>query len=108
MGPDSIRSVLITGASSGIGAATAAYLADRSFRVFGTSRQPPSGNSTDGKGNPTDGKLTWIAMDVCDDGSVRKGFEDYKVIRPRLEVTGLSAKPTTPQPIAEHGIRGSN
>ncbi len=78
MGPDSIRSVLITGASSGIGAATAAYLADRGFRVFGTSRRPPSQNSTDGK-------LTWIAMDVCDDGSVRKGFDEVLAAVPHLD-----------------------
>ncbi len=72
------RSVLITGASSGIGAATAAYLADRSFRVFGTSRHPPSPNQTDAD-------LTWIAMDVCDDGSVRKGVEEVLAAVPRLD-----------------------
>ena len=33
-------SVLITGASAGIGAATARLLSERGFDVFGTSRQP--------------------------------------------------------------------
>jgi len=36
------RVVLITGASSGIGQATASLLADRGFQVFGTSRKPRS------------------------------------------------------------------
>jgi len=36
------RVVLITGASSGFGRATASLLADRGFRVFGTSRKPRS------------------------------------------------------------------
>jgi len=35
------RVVLITGASSGLGLATASLLAGRGFKVFGTSRKPP-------------------------------------------------------------------
>jgi len=59
-------SVLVTGASAGIGAATARLLADRGFRVFGTSRRP-------GSGAPEAPHAEWIAMDVCDDGSVQRG-----------------------------------
>ena len=52
--------VLLTGASSGIGAATASYLATRGFRVFGSSRRPPA-RAPD---------FTWLAMDVRDEASV--------------------------------------
>ena len=55
--------VLLTGASAGIGAATASLLASRGFRVFGTSRRRPA--------DP--GGTTWIPMDVCDEAQVRDG-----------------------------------
>jgi NAD(P)-dependent dehydrogenase (short-subunit alcohol dehydrogenase family) len=61
--------VLITGASSGIGAATAQYLSERGFRVFGTSRRPAA--SPVSETNP----IHWIQMDVCEDESVRDGVE---------------------------------
>lgn len=59
-----VRSVLITGASSGLGAAMAERMVDLGWRVFGTSRRPP----TDRDG------IEWIGMDVCDDDSVARGL----------------------------------
>ncbi|WP_163999216.1 SDR family oxidoreductase [Pyxidicoccus caerfyrddinensis] len=51
--------VLVTGASSGLGRATAARLVQRGHRVYGTSRQPA-------------GETDWpmLTLDVCSDGSV--------------------------------------
>ncbi|REK07438.1 MAG: SDR family NAD(P)-dependent oxidoreductase [Planctomycetota bacterium] len=58
------RVVLVTGASSGIGQACALHLAERGFRVFGTSRQV-SGEA--------EGPLERVPMDVDDDASVDSG-----------------------------------
>jgi NAD(P)-dependent dehydrogenase (short-subunit alcohol dehydrogenase family) len=69
------RSVLITGASSGIGAATAARLAARGFAVYGSSRRPPSS---------TPPGVHWLAMDVCDEESVRRGVAEVLESSPRL------------------------
>jgi NAD(P)-dependent dehydrogenase (short-subunit alcohol dehydrogenase family) len=59
-------SVLVTGASSGIGAATAAHLATSGFRVFGTSRRPRASD-------PALPGIEWIQLDVCSEESVREG-----------------------------------
>lgn len=58
------RVVLITGASSGIGAATAALLAEQGFTVCAASRRPAAG--------PVPARF--IAMDVRDEASVRGGI----------------------------------
>lgn len=60
------NTVLITGASSGLGAAMAERMAGLGWRVFGTSRKPRSDRSSEGP----DGSIEWIEMDVCDDASV--------------------------------------
>lgn len=59
-------SVLITGASSGLGAAMSERMVARGWRVFGTSRHPRS----DSNG------IEWLAMDVCDDASVAAGLAE--------------------------------
>ena len=61
------KTVLITGASSGLGAAMSERMAKLGWRVFGTSRKPRPG---DGDG------LEWITMDVCEDASVEAGLAE--------------------------------
>jgi NAD(P)-dependent dehydrogenase (short-subunit alcohol dehydrogenase family) len=55
------RVVLVTGASSGIGNATATNLAREGWRVFGAARNPPAAH---------DGSFSFLTVDVRDDRSV--------------------------------------
>src|SRR5271156_3489957 len=57
------QTVLVTGASSGIGAATARLFQARDFAVFGTSRYANSGNP---------GKFPMLHLDVTSDASVKE------------------------------------
>lgn len=59
------RVAVVTGASSGIGAAIARELTAAGFRVFGASRREPA---------KADSGIEHVTMDVCDDASVRAGF----------------------------------
>jgi NAD(P)-dependent dehydrogenase (short-subunit alcohol dehydrogenase family) len=72
------RTILITGASTGLGAATAVRLAASGARVYGTSRRahalPPSGN------------VRMLAMDVRDEASIASGIEAIINESGRLDV----------------------
>ena len=56
------QTILVTGASSGIGQATARLLAQRGFTVFGTARRPQSAQAQG---------VTMVPLDVRSDESVR-------------------------------------
>jgi len=71
------RVVLVTGASSGIGQACATYLADRGFRVYGTSRRTATRN---------DGKVTMLTADVNHDHSVEQAIATVLEREGRLDV----------------------
>jgi short-subunit dehydrogenase len=59
------RTALVTGASSGIGKATAAALAARGYRVIGTSRKPESLS-----GDQRAPGVEYVALDLTDDASI--------------------------------------
>ncbi len=69
-----MKTVLITGASSGIGWATAQYLADKGYKVFGTTRslQKRSDIVSQAKEKYGD-NLQFLEMDVTNDNSVKAG-----------------------------------
>jgi NAD(P)-dependent dehydrogenase (short-subunit alcohol dehydrogenase family) len=71
------KTVLITGASSGIGQACARRLAQRGYEVFGTSRRPQA---------EADVPFEMIPMDVTDDDSVREGVATVVARSGRLGV----------------------
>jgi len=59
------RAVLVTGASSGIGAAAAELLSQRGFRVYGASRSARADGDA----------IRWLALDVRDEASVQRAVE---------------------------------
>lgn len=68
---------LVTGASSGIGRATAKALQTAGFRVFGTSRRATTGNS--------DG-ITMLSCDVTDETSVDKTVAEVMATAGRIDL----------------------
>ncbi|HYL47457.1 MAG TPA: SDR family oxidoreductase [Candidatus Limnocylindrales bacterium] len=65
------KTVLITGASSGIGKATALYFSDRGWNVAATMRSPEKNT-----GWPTRQGLALLRLDVTDAESIRKAMAD--------------------------------
>jgi NAD(P)-dependent dehydrogenase (short-subunit alcohol dehydrogenase family) len=71
-----MKTVLITGASSGLGNSTAQKLAGRGYKVFGTSRR--AGQRIQG--------VEMLQMDVQDEGSVRQGVDAILVQTGQIDV----------------------
>src|SRR5439155_1322379 len=80
------QTILVTGASSGIGQATARLLAERGSKVFGTARKPESAQSQG---------VTMVALDVRSDESVRACVEQVVANAGRLDVLVNNAGDST-------------
>lgn len=66
------NSILVTGASSGIGEATAIHLAHQGFRVFASARRASKLKEISGLGG---GRITPVEMDVTDQKSINAALE---------------------------------
>src|SRR5229473_1110137 len=66
------RTVLITGATDGLGKAAALLLAENGFRVFAAGRSAEKRAQLDTLANEKKLPLETLGMDVCDDGSVQR------------------------------------
>jgi NAD(P)-dependent dehydrogenase (short-subunit alcohol dehydrogenase family) len=67
--------VLITGASTGIGRATAIHLASLGFHVFAGVRRDADGQSLESDGG---GNIKAVRIDVADDASIATAFETIR------------------------------
>ena len=70
-------SVLITGASRGIGRATALYLARAGLCVFAGVRQPSDGKDLEADGR---GRIRSVRLDVTDDDSIAAARDEVEAI----------------------------
>jgi short-subunit dehydrogenase len=91
---DDGRVVVVTGASSGIGAALAGALAKRGHRVVGTSRS--------GAGGPPG--ILMLPLDVRDDASVRALVEEVVARAGRVDVLVNNAGEMLFGPVEEVGL----
>ena len=68
------QTVLITGATDGLGKAAALLLAERGYRVFAAGRSAGKRAQLDALAKEKKLPLETLEMDVCDDGSVQRGL----------------------------------
>ncbi|MEX1058798.1 MAG: SDR family oxidoreductase [Natronospirillum sp.] len=79
-----MKVVLITGASSGIGKACAAYLHSLGYRVYGTSRYAEE--SSEGTAATDGGGYSLLRMDLTDEASIARVIEYVWQLEGRLDV----------------------
>ena len=73
------KSVLITGATDGLGKAAALLLAQRGYRVFAAGRSSEKRAQLDAMAREKKLPLESIALEVCDDNSVEEAVRAYTV-----------------------------
>jgi NAD(P)-dependent dehydrogenase (short-subunit alcohol dehydrogenase family) len=70
------QSVLITGATDGLGKAAALLLAERGYRVFAAGRSPEKRANLDALARERKLSLQTVALDVCDEGSTQQALSE--------------------------------
>ncbi|HEU5039266.1 MAG TPA: SDR family NAD(P)-dependent oxidoreductase [Gemmatimonadales bacterium] len=90
------RVVLITGASSGVGQATARLLAQRGYRVLGTSRKPAAAGDSSG--------VTMVPLDVRSDDSVAACLSAVAGLADRLDILVNNAGYEQAGAVEEHSM----
>jgi NAD(P)-dependent dehydrogenase (short-subunit alcohol dehydrogenase family) len=84
MAAEEARTVVVTGASTGIGAACALYLDEKGFRVFATVRKQADADRIAAMGSS---RLEPLFLDVTDAGSIAKAAQTVDTV---LEGAGLA------------------
>jgi len=74
-GDSTQKTVLITGATDGLGKALALLLAERGYRVFAAGRSAEKLAQLDAAAREKKVPLESVALDVCSDDSVKRGVE---------------------------------
>lgn len=78
--------VVVTGASTGIGAACALHLDTRGFRVFAGVRKTADGQALRSKASP---RLTPLLLDVTDSASIARAAADVEAVAGAAGLAGL-------------------
>jgi NADP-dependent 3-hydroxy acid dehydrogenase YdfG len=95
------RVAVITGASSGIGAATAMALGARGARVFLLARRKPQMEELVGKIQSVEGKATAIGVDVTNAAAVNAAASEILSSADRVDILVNNAGVMLPNPIEQ-------
>jgi NAD(P)-dependent dehydrogenase (short-subunit alcohol dehydrogenase family) len=77
---------VVTGANSGIGRATAIHLATRGYEVYGTVRDQERATKLAAMSAERGVEVRLVELDVADDASVRRGFDEILQRAGRIDV----------------------
>src|SRR5580692_7535476 len=80
------KSALITGATDGLGRATAILLAQRGYRVFAAGRSAEKRAQLDALAQEKKLPLETLELDVCDDNSVQRAVTGVLAKAGRIDV----------------------
>ncbi|HCN56942.1 MAG TPA: NAD(P)-dependent oxidoreductase [Exiguobacterium sp.] len=97
-----MKTYLVTGATSGIGEATALQLAQEGHTVLALGRDEERGNNLESRG---EGRIRFFAVDLSVPSAINQFFEDTKEQFPTLDGifnnAGTFGKPVAPERVTE-------